>query len=97
MGLCIFSLSLMGTNYIYFIQQAHRVLKKGGELLISEVQSRSKNWSLFIDMVKAMGFKLINDGLNLMNKVNNDEARFFRTMHFKKTDPICNLNNKMFF
>ena len=44
-----------------------------------------------------MGFKLINDGLNLMNKVNNDEARFFRTMHFKKTDPICNLNNKMFF
>lgn len=38
----IFCLSLMGTNYIDFLAEAARVLKVSGELIIAEVQSRSK-------------------------------------------------------
>jgi len=35
--LCIFCLSLMGTNYLDFIREAWRVLKENGEMIISEV------------------------------------------------------------
>jgi ribosomal RNA-processing protein 8 len=40
--ICVFCLSLMGTNYINFLQEARRVLKSNGELLIAEVESRCK-------------------------------------------------------
>ncbi|XP_071686425.1 ribosomal RNA-processing protein 8-like [Rutidosis leptorrhynchoides] len=36
----VFCLSLMGTNFPNFIQEAHRVLKTSGWLLIAEVKSR---------------------------------------------------------
>ncbi|KAM7512506.1 hypothetical protein LguiB_011381 [Lonicera macranthoides] len=36
----VFCLSLMGTNFPSFLQEAHRVLKPGGWLLIAEVKSR---------------------------------------------------------
>jgi ribosomal RNA-processing protein 8 len=36
----IFSLSLMGTNFLDFIKEAHRVLKPNGQLRIAEVKSR---------------------------------------------------------
>ncbi|KAJ8749933.1 hypothetical protein K2173_013848 [Erythroxylum novogranatense] len=36
----VFCLSLMGTNYPSYIQEAHRVLKPSGWLLIAEVKSR---------------------------------------------------------
>nr|AFK47335.1 unknown [Lotus japonicus] len=36
----VFCLSLMGTNYQSYIQEAYRVLKPGGWLLIAEVKSR---------------------------------------------------------
>jgi len=39
----------MGKNYLDFIQEAHRVLKKEtGELVIAEVESRSKDWKAFV-------------------------------------------------
>jgi ubiquinone/menaquinone biosynthesis C-methylase UbiE len=47
-SLCIFCLSLMGTNYLNFIREAWRVLKEEGELIISEVESRSPNWKKFM-------------------------------------------------
>lgn len=47
-SVCIFCLSLMGTNYLQFIREARRVLKNEGELIISEVESRSPNWSKFV-------------------------------------------------
>jgi ubiquinone/menaquinone biosynthesis C-methylase UbiE len=86
-SVCIFCLSLMGTNYLQFIREARRVLKNEGELIISEVESRSPNWSKFVDMISAVGFRLANDALKLPNikKIsNNNNARFFRTMLFKK-------------
>ncbi|XP_021911948.1 ribosomal RNA-processing protein 8 [Carica papaya] len=36
----VFCLSLMGTNYSSYLQEAHRVLKPSGWLLIAEVKSR---------------------------------------------------------
>ncbi|KAK9062445.1 hypothetical protein SSX86_019631 [Deinandra increscens subsp. villosa] len=36
----VFCLSLMGTNFPSFLQEAHRVLKQNGWLLIAEVKSR---------------------------------------------------------
>ncbi|KAF7129157.1 hypothetical protein RHSIM_Rhsim10G0016000 [Rhododendron simsii] len=36
----VFCLSLMGTNFASYLQEAHRVLKKSGWLLIAEVKSR---------------------------------------------------------
>ncbi|CAO2829911.1 unnamed protein product [Amaranthus hypochondriacus] len=36
----VFCLSLMGTNYPSYLQEAHRVLKASGWLLIAEVKSR---------------------------------------------------------
>ncbi|KAG9158229.1 hypothetical protein Leryth_000371 [Lithospermum erythrorhizon] len=36
----VFCLSLMGINYPSYLQEAHRVLKKSGWLLIAEVKSR---------------------------------------------------------
>ncbi|KAF3444564.1 hypothetical protein FNV43_RR14256 [Rhamnella rubrinervis] len=36
----VFCLSLMGTNYSSYLEEAHRVLKPGGWLLIAEVKSR---------------------------------------------------------
>jgi ubiquinone/menaquinone biosynthesis C-methylase UbiE len=38
----------MGTNYLNFIREAWRVLKEEGELIISEVESRSPNWKKFM-------------------------------------------------
>ncbi|KAK9117303.1 hypothetical protein Sjap_016250 [Stephania japonica] len=36
----VFCLSLMGTNFPRYLQEAHRILKPGGWLLIAEVKSR---------------------------------------------------------
>jgi len=36
----VFCLSLMGTNYLDFLQEADRILRPGGRLLIAEVRSR---------------------------------------------------------
>jgi ribosomal RNA-processing protein 8 len=36
----IFCLSLMGTNYVDFIREANRVLKKDGKLFVGEAVSR---------------------------------------------------------
>jgi ribosomal RNA-processing protein 8 len=37
---CVFCLSLMGTNLADFIREAHRVLKDNGRVQIAEVRSR---------------------------------------------------------
>jgi len=60
----VFSLSLMGTDYGSFLEEAHRVLKPGGLLWIAEVRSRfdGKNGaasvSSFISALSKLGFKL---------------------------------------
>lgn len=70
---CVFCLSLMGTNYLDFLKEARRVLKNNSELLIAEVESRSKDWQGFIKMIESLGFSCFR------NKTNN----FFRILYFK--------------
>ncbi|GJS70080.1 ribosomal RNA-processing protein 8 [Tanacetum coccineum] len=62
----VFCLSLMGTNFPNFIQEAHRVLKLNGWLLIAEVKSRldptngGADPDRFIQAVCQLGFKSIS-------------------------------------
>ena len=59
----VFSLSLMGTDYGSFLEEAHRVLKPGGLLWIAEVRSRfdgqngAASVTSFIAALAKLGFK----------------------------------------
>lgn len=55
---CVFCLSLMGTNISDFIKEARRVLKKGGRLKICEIASRFSSVDNFTRDVEKLGFKL---------------------------------------
>jgi len=52
----VFSLSLMGANYIDYIIEAHRCLKLDGHLWIAEATSRISEISLFKEMLERLGF-----------------------------------------
>lgn len=56
---CVFSLALMGTNYLDFLMEAHRCLRIGGYLIIAEVLSRMPDRALFVKLVKALGFQFV--------------------------------------
>ncbi|KAG9286283.1 hypothetical protein G9A89_014269 [Geosiphon pyriformis] len=58
--IAIFSLSLMGTNYIDFLKEAHRTLKPNGELKIAEVVSRFSDMDAFVNLLGEIGFKFID-------------------------------------
>ncbi|KAL6927001.1 hypothetical protein ACO0SA_004087 [Hanseniaspora valbyensis] len=55
----IFSLSLMGVNFLDFVKEAFRILKPNGELWIAEIKSRFKDQSLkeFVNIVEKLGLK----------------------------------------
>lgn len=55
----VFCLSLMGSNVSDFIQEARRVLKKGGLLKICEIASRIESVEDFVGSVESFGFKVI--------------------------------------
>jgi len=60
LDIAIFCLSLMGTNFLDYIKEANRVLKKGGLLKIAEVESRFKDGiDTFVDAVTSLGFTSI--------------------------------------
>lgn len=59
----VFSLSLMGTNYVQFLTEANRVLKPGGKLFIAEVTSRFKDVKEFVKLMKnQVGFEDLKVG-----------------------------------
>jgi len=66
----------MGPNYLDFLREATRVLAKGGRLIISEVISRFLSIKIFMNMVRAFGFKIIH--------YQNIE-KYFNLMVFVKT------------
>ncbi|XBW36184.1 hypothetical protein QEN19_001764 [Hanseniaspora menglaensis] len=55
----VFSLSLMGVNFLDFIKEAFRILKPNGELWIAEIKSRFKDQSLkeFVSIAEKLGFR----------------------------------------
>ncbi|WBW71502.1 rRNA methyltransferase Rrp8 [Schizosaccharomyces osmophilus] len=68
--IAIFCLSLMGTNWQSFLQEAHRVLKpQTGQLWVAEIKSRfsDKSGKVFAQELPKMGFE--NTSLALGNKM----------------------------
>lgn len=55
----IFSLSLMGSNYMDYIKEAHRCLKLDGHLWIAEATSRFKNLDSFEEYLEKLGFDIV--------------------------------------
>jgi len=56
---CVCSLSLMNTNWIFSLREAHRVLKQTGILKIAEVSSRLSDKKAFEKLVKSIGFQMV--------------------------------------
>ncbi|XP_064608821.1 ribosomal RNA-processing protein 8-like isoform X2 [Liolophura sinensis] len=73
--ICVFCLSLMGTNLVDYLTEANRILKTGGILKIAEVSSRFDSLPQFIDSLKKLGFSSINQ---------NTPSRMFVLLDFKK-------------
>uniref|UniRef100_A0A914X8M6 Ribosomal RNA-processing protein 8 n=1 Tax=Plectus sambesii TaxID=2011161 RepID=A0A914X8M6_9BILA len=57
---CVFCLSLMGTNLNEFLREANRILKIGGCLKIAEVTSRFSSVKSFVNALTKMGFALVS-------------------------------------
>ncbi|KAJ1928702.1 25S rRNA (adenine645-N1)-methyltransferase [Tieghemiomyces parasiticus] len=63
----IFCLALMGTDFLDFIREAHRLLKTGGTLLIAEVVSRITDNKAFVQALSDLGLRHIStDASNKM-------------------------------
>lgn len=61
----IFSLSLMGINYLDYLGEAFRVLKLNGHLIIAEVKSRMSSIEHFVKLISGMGFKIVKRVLTI--------------------------------
>ncbi|KAI8978525.1 methyltransferase-domain-containing protein [Pilobolus umbonatus] len=73
----VFSLSLMGTNYVEFLKEAHRILKVGGELKIAEVVSRFTDLDAFIELLESMGFEFLDK---------DEDNKMFIMLYFTKQE-----------
>ena len=72
---CVFSLALMGTNYLDFLLEAHRILRTGGYLIIAEVLSRMPDRALFVKLIKALGFQFVKYVREVLNLFSNSYYR----------------------
>uniref|UniRef100_A0A7S1KRD1 Ribosomal RNA-processing protein 8 n=1 Tax=Percolomonas cosmopolitus TaxID=63605 RepID=A0A7S1KRD1_9EUKA len=72
----VYSLSLMGTNYLDFLVEGYRLLKKGGIMPIVEIESR---------VVDASEFMIFMHDHLFMNKLRNDLKKgYFQYYLFQK-------------
>ena len=55
---CIFCLSLMGSNFLDFVREANRVLRRDGILRVAEVTSRIDDMDAFCEAICGCGFEL---------------------------------------
>ncbi|NXA43661.1 RRP8 protein, partial [Eudromia elegans] len=56
----IFCLALMGTNLQEILEEANRVLKQGGTLLLAEVASRFADLRAFLSALARLGFRCVS-------------------------------------
>jgi hypothetical protein len=60
LDVAIFSLSLMGSNFTYYLREAYRTLKLDGQLHIIESTSRFSDMDQFRTDLEALGFTVIS-------------------------------------
>ena len=75
--IAVFCLSLMGTNFIDFIKEAHRILKPGGILIVAEIISRILSLEKFI---------AVFDSLNLRLRKQKNIKNYFSLLIFRKEE-----------
>ncbi|XP_030329345.1 ribosomal RNA-processing protein 8 isoform X2 [Strigops habroptila] len=71
----VFCLALMGTNLQEILEEANRVLKPGGTLLVAEVASRFEDMRAFMSAMAQLGFKSVSKDLS---------SAFFHLLEFSK-------------
>ncbi|XP_063928055.1 ribosomal RNA-processing protein 8-like [Zophobas morio] len=62
LDIAVYCLALMGTNFIDFLIEGHRVLKLGGTLKVAEVASRITSIKRLISLFNLIGFKIVELG-----------------------------------
>ncbi|GAB0181120.1 ribosomal RNA-processing protein 8 [Grus japonensis] len=76
--IAVFCLALMGTNLQEILEEANRVLKQGGTLMVAEVASRFEDIRAFVNAMAQLGFKSVSKDLS---------SAFFHLLEFAKTGP----------
>ena len=84
--LAIYCLSLMNKNFIPFIVEANRILKKNGKVLVGEIGSRIVEMDKFLKVFEKYGFHLI--------KKRNLNNYFFIFTFVKNNDCIIDPNDQ---
>ncbi|XP_064297757.1 ribosomal RNA-processing protein 8 isoform X2 [Phalacrocorax carbo] len=74
----VFCLALMGTNLQEILEEANRVLKQGGTLMVAEVASRFEDIRAFVNGMAQLGFKSVSKDLS---------NAFFHLLEFAKAGP----------
>ena len=77
--ICIFSQSLIGTNYEYYIDEAYRVLRYNGELIISDSIERYDTIKSYL--INMLEMYIINDDVNETNDDDDDETKLWFVIH----------------
>ena len=98
---CVFCLSLMGTNFTDFLRSANGVLKEGGTLLVAEVSSRFevvlkskrvKKRKKTINDTKPFVDSMVNFGYELVCEKSFDYFVFFEFQKGAKSNDSLFLN-----
>ncbi|XP_077200250.1 ribosomal RNA-processing protein 8 [Paroedura picta] len=77
----VFCLALMGTNLCEILEEANRVLRVGGTLLVAEVASRFGDLRAFLGALAGLGFRLVSKDVS---------GSHFYAMELQKESPPRN-------
>ncbi|XP_029898131.1 ribosomal RNA-processing protein 8 isoform X4 [Aquila chrysaetos chrysaetos] len=69
--IAVFCLALMGTNLQEILEEANRVLKQGGTLMVAEVASRFEDTRAFVNAMAQLGFKSVSKELKGFNSLDD--------------------------
>ena len=80
---CVFCLSLMGTDYSSFLEEAARILRDGGHLWIAEVTSRAVQRAEGLNVVPELVAAIEALGFCCVSKKIKDGSYFFELVFVK--------------
>ena len=78
----VYSLSLMGSNYVDFLREAYRLLRPNGTLKVAEVASRFHDLEAWILQLQGIGFRL---------KAREESNSHFVMLEFTRESPGADL------